>query len=106
MLNAIAEPRRRDILRLLRDKTMSSGEISSHFEVTHAAISQHLKVLETAGLVTVHKQGKLRIYQARPEGLAELRQFWEEFWDNAPQLLKEAAETEERINKKGDTTGG
>jgi len=95
-LHALAEPRRRDILRLIYNKELSSGEIASHFEVTGPAISQHLKVLADARLVTVRKQGTKRLYQARPEGLAEVRAYLEGFWEDNLQQLKMAAEAEER----------
>ena len=95
-LRALAEPRRRDILRLIYSKELSSGEISSHFEVTGPAISQHLKVLVDAGLVTMRKQGTKRLYKARPEGLAEVRAYLDGFWEENLQQLKMAAEAEER----------
>ncbi len=103
VLQAIAEPRRREILRLLQSAELSSGEIASHFDdVTRPAISQHLKVLTEAGLVTLRKEGTRRLYQARPEGLAEVRSFLEGFWDDQLQLLKRAAEAEERRTKERD----
>ena len=101
VLRAIAEPRRREILRLLQSEELSSGAIARHFEdVTRPAISQHLKVLTEAGLVTLRKEGTRRLYQARPEGLAEVRRYLEGFWDDQLQLLKRAAEAEERRTKK------
>jgi DNA-binding transcriptional ArsR family regulator len=105
VLQAIAEPRRRDILRLVQRRELSSGEIAAHFEVTRPAISQHLQVLAEAGLVTVRREGTKRMYQARPEGLAELRTFLEEFWDAHLQLLKQAAEAEERRLEQDDSAG-
>ena len=72
-LRAIAEPRRREILALVRDAERSSGEIAAHFDVTGPAVSQHLAVLLDAGLVAVRRRGTRRLYRARPEGLAELR---------------------------------
>lgn len=103
VLQAIAEPRRREILNLVRKAELSSGEIAAHFgDVTRPAISQHLKVLSEAGLVTLRKEGTRRLYQARPEGLAEVRSYLEGFWDDQLQLLKRAAEAEERrIKKRG-----
>ena len=71
-LRAIAEPHRRQILRLVWDGELSAGEIASHFEVTRPAISQHLTVLKEAGLVSERRNGTKRLYRARPEGLAEL----------------------------------
>jgi DNA-binding transcriptional ArsR family regulator len=96
VLKAIAEPRRREILRLVRDAELSSGEIAAHFDVTRPAISQHLQVLVAAGLVSMRRQATRRLYRARPEGLAELRSLLVEFWDDRLQLLKEAAEAEQR----------
>lgn len=77
---AIAEPRRREILRLVRDGERSVGEIAGHFDVTQPAISQHLKVLERAGLVTVRADGTRRLYRLRTDGLVDLRVFLEELW--------------------------
>ena len=93
---AIAEPRRRAILRLVRDRELSAGEIASHFDVTRPAVSQHLNVLKEAGLVSERRNGTRRLYRARPEGLAELRDFLEEFWDVRLEALKREAEKEER----------
>ena len=102
-IRAIAEPRRRDILTLIQDAELPSGEIASHFDVTRPAISQHLSVLVAAGLATMRKDGTRRLYRARPEGLAELRQYLERFWEDRLQLLKREAETEERRSQKSDT---
>jgi DNA-binding transcriptional ArsR family regulator len=95
-LKAIAAPRRRQILRLVRDDELSAGEIASNFDVTRPAVSQHLNVLKEAGLVSERRNGTRRLYRARPEGLAELRDFLEEFWDVRLEVLKREAEKEER----------
>jgi DNA-binding transcriptional ArsR family regulator len=95
-LKAIAEPRRRAILSLVRDGELSAGEIASHFEVTRPAVSQHLNVLKEAGLVSERRNGTRRLYRARPEGLVELREFLEGFWDVRLEALKREAEKEER----------
>lgn len=95
-LKAIAEPRRRAILSLVRDGELSAGEIASHFEVTRPAVSQHLNVLKGAGLVSERRNGTRRLYRARPEGLVELRDFLEGFWDVRLEALKREAEKEER----------
>jgi len=95
-LRAIAEPRRRRILQLIQSGELSAGEIASHFNVTRPAISQHLGVLEHAGLVGVRREGTRRMYRARPEGLQELRAFLTEFWEDGLQRLAVAAEAEER----------
>ena len=95
-LRAIAEPRRREILRLVWDAELPAGKIASHFDVTHAAISQHLRVLREAALVTERREGTRRLYRASPEGLGELRAYLESYWDEGLQRLKVAAEREER----------
>lgn len=95
-LRAIAEPRRRQILRLVRDDEMSAGDIASHFEVTRSAVSQHLRVLKDAGLVSERRHGTRRIYRIRPEGLAELREFIDGLWEIQLATLKRVAEAEER----------
>jgi DNA-binding transcriptional ArsR family regulator len=95
-LRAIAEPRRRRILKLVGAEELSAGEIASHFEVTRPAISQHLTVLRGAGLLTERRVGTRRLYRARPEGLAELRSFLDEFWADGLDRLKVAAEQAEK----------
>ena len=105
VLQALAEPRRRDILFLIQRAELSSGEIAAHFDVTRPAISQHLQVLATAGLVNVRRDGTRRMYQARPEGLGELRRFVEAFWDDRLERLKQAAEAEERRREYNGTAG-
>lgn len=95
-LKAIAEPHRRRILRLVWDAELSAGDIASHFAVTRPAISQHLGVLKEAGLVNERRNGTKRLYRARPEGLAELKAFLDEFWGHRLEVLKQEAEREER----------
>lgn len=95
-IHALAEPRRRDILYLVRDGELTSSAIASHFDITAPAISQHLKVLEEAGLVVVRRAGTKRFYGIRREGFNELKQYIESFWEDSLLRLKEAAEEEER----------
>jgi DNA-binding transcriptional ArsR family regulator len=97
-LKAITVPRRRQILRLVRDGELSAGEIASHFDVTRPAVSQDLTLLKEAGLVEERRNGTRRLYRARPEGLAELKAFLEEFWDVRLEALKRETEREERKN--------
>ena len=99
-LKAIAEPRRRQILALVRDGELSAGEIAAQFDVTRPAISQHLTVLKEAGLVSERRNGTRRLYQARPEGLAELKAFLDGFWDERLNALRREAERKER-SKRG-----
>jgi DNA-binding transcriptional ArsR family regulator len=93
---AIAEPRRRDILRLVRDRELSAGEIASHFEVTRPAVSQHLRVLREAGLLDHRRDGTRRLYRVRPEGLDDLRTFLDDFWADGLERLRLAAELDQQ----------
>ncbi len=101
-LKAIAAPRRRRILSLVRDGELSAGEIAAHFDVTRPAVSQHLNVLKEAGLVSERRNGTKRLYRARPEGLARLKAYLEEFWDERLEALKREAEREERTKHGSD----
>jgi DNA-binding transcriptional ArsR family regulator len=101
-LKAIAAPHRRQILRLVREGELSAGEIAAHFDVTRPAVSQHLNVLKEAGLLSERRNGTRRLYRARPQGLAELRTFLEEFWDERLEALKIEAEQEERKRHADD----
>ena len=96
VLRALAEPRRQEILRLVSQYELASGEIAAHFSVTRPAISQHLQVLKAAGLVSERRDGTRHLYVARPEGLAELKAFLEEFWDSALARLATVAEAQQR----------
>ena len=96
---AIAAPRRRQILSLVRDDELSAGEIASHFDVSRPAVSQHLNVLKEAGLVSERRNGTKRLYRAQPEALAELRAFLEQFWGDRLEALKREAEREERTKR-------
>jgi DNA-binding transcriptional ArsR family regulator len=99
-LRAIAEPRRRQILELVRERELSAGEIASQFDVTRPAISQHLGVLKEAGLVDERRNGTQRLYRARPQGLSELKTFLDGFWDEKLEALQREAEREEKKRGK------
>lgn len=95
-IEAIAEPRRREILRLVRGEEMTAGTIAAHFDVTRQAVSQHLRVLHGAGLLSERRDGARRIYRVRPEGLLELRAFLDDFWSDRLEKLKREVEAEEK----------
>jgi DNA-binding transcriptional ArsR family regulator len=88
VVDAISDPRRREILRLVRDRQLAAGEIAARFDVTRPTISQHLTVLRNAGLVGERRDGTRRLYHTRPEGLAELRSFLDGLWDDSLERLK------------------
>lgn len=94
-LAALAEPRRRAILQLVRDGLRSVNEIAERFDVTQQAVSQHLHVLHDAGLVEVRPEGARRLYVIRPEGLASVEAFLADLWPASLQRLKRAAERDD-----------
>ena len=100
---AVAEPTRREILQLVRDDERTVGDIADHFDVSRPAISQHLRVLADAELVTVRHDGTRRFYRARPEGLAELTEWMTGFWTNSLQTLAIEVERERWNSKKADS---
>lgn len=91
---------RREILRLVWGRELTAGEIASQFDVTHAAISQHLRVLREAQLVSERREGRHRLYRARPEALGELRAYMEAYWREGLQRMKREAELEERRGRR------
>jgi DNA-binding transcriptional ArsR family regulator len=95
-LRAIAEPRRREILRLVWSTELPAASIAAHFEnVTRSAISQHLGVLRAADLVTERRDGTRRLYRANRSEMARLHEFLDEFWTSALDRLRDAAEADE-----------
>ena len=98
-LKAIAEPRRRRILRLVADEELSAGAIASHFEVSRPAVSQHLKVLRETDLVSERRDGRRRFYRARPEPLGEIQEYLASLWSSSLVRLKDAVEGEERSER-------
>jgi DNA-binding transcriptional ArsR family regulator len=93
--HALAEPRRRAMLLLVRDGPCSVNEIAEHFEISQQAVSQHLRVLREAGLVAVRPEGQRRLYTVRPEGLESLETFLAELWPASLQRLKHAVESDD-----------
>jgi DNA-binding transcriptional ArsR family regulator len=101
-LKALAEPRRRAILRLVASGELAAGEIAAAFEVTRTAVSQHLTVLRNAGLLTERREGTRRLYRARPEGLAGLRRFLDDMWASSLEEARRLVEAEEGITDDED----
>lgn len=92
---AIADPIRRRVLELVRDRELAAGELAGEFEVSRPAVSRHLRVLREAGLVRERRAGRSRLYRADPAPLAELRDWLERYWDERLDALKTLAEEEE-----------
>src|SRR5437764_9884588 len=96
VFEAVAQPNRREILRLLSGRELSAGAIASHFAVTQPAISQHLKVLREVGLLNERRDGQRRMLSVRAEGLADLHEFLAAILPARLDRLNEVAEREER----------
>ena len=95
-IRALAAPRRREILRLLDAGERSAGTLHRALpDVTFGAVSQHLRVLQEAGLVAVRAEGRGRFYRVVPQALAPHRRWLAALWDDALYALKLAAELEE-----------
>ncbi|HEY4348478.1 MAG TPA: metalloregulator ArsR/SmtB family transcription factor [Gaiellaceae bacterium] len=91
-IEALADPTRRAVFEHLNEHPMAVGELAAHLPVSRPAVSQHLKVLKEAGLVSERRDGTRRIYGIAPDGLAELRDYFEQFWNRALVSFKAAAE--------------
>ena len=99
-LKALAEPRRRAILRLVWSREMTATNIAANFDdVTRSAISQHLRVLRVAKLVGERRDGSRRLYRANPEEMVRLRHFLEQYWQSGLERLQDAAEAAERLKE-------
>jgi DNA-binding transcriptional ArsR family regulator len=92
-LKALAEPRRREILRLVWSQELPSTSIAEHFgEVTRSAISQHLGVLKEAGLVSERRDGTRRLYRAQQDEMRRLREELDTYWTTGLERLRDVAE--------------
>ena len=95
-MDALGDPTRRAIFERLRSGPLSVGEIAAEVPVSRPAVSQHLRVLKEAGLVTERRNGTRRLYRLDPDGLGELRRYVEDFWMDALAAFKAEAERERR----------
>lgn len=98
VFQAIADPTRREVLRLLANGELAISEITSHFPISRTAIAKHLHILSEANLVSGKKVGREKIYQLQPEPLTEVKQwlsYYEQFWSNKLSLLKFAVENDD-----------
>ena len=99
-LDALGDPTRRLVLKRLREGTRSVTEIAKGMDVSRPAVSQHLKVLKTAGLVVVRVEGRRRLYAVDARGIEALRRWLDGFWDQALIAFKDAAEREAARQRK------
>lgn len=91
-IQALADPTRRAVFERLRRGPQAVGRLAAGLDVTRPAVSQHLKVLEGAGLVRARRDGVRRIYSVEIEGLRELRRYLDRFWDDALRSFQAEAE--------------
>jgi DNA-binding transcriptional ArsR family regulator len=92
VLRALAEPPRRRILTLVADREVPAGEIAQHFDITHQAVSQHLRVLRDAGLLNERRDGTRRLYAIRPEAIESVRAYLDELWPASLDRLRATVE--------------
>ena len=92
-LSALADPTRRAVFERLSRGPASVGALAAGLPVSRPAVSQHLKALKIAGLVTDRSDGTRRIYNVDPDGLGELRRWLDQFWDAALEAFKTEVET-------------
>jgi DNA-binding transcriptional ArsR family regulator len=100
VLRALADPHRRHMLKLVRGDELAAGQIATHFDITQQAVSQHLRVLKSAGLLSERRQGTRRLYVLRPEALEPVRSVLDDLWPDALVRLKHVVE--ERKKQKGN----
>jgi DNA-binding transcriptional ArsR family regulator len=104
-LFAIADPTRRRIVELLAERDRTAGELVAEFDISAPAISQHLKVLREAGLVTVRAEGQSRVQQFNPEGFGEVEAWMEKtraFWSSRLDALERELRAEDARNAKAE----
>jgi len=96
VLDALGDWTRRQIFESLRAGPRSVGEIAAGVPVSRPAVSQHLRVLKEAGLVSDRKEGTRRLYRVEPQGLAQIRQYFDSFWGEALERFAAEARKESR----------
>ncbi|HEX6576994.1 MAG TPA: metalloregulator ArsR/SmtB family transcription factor [Jiangellaceae bacterium] len=92
-IEIVAEPHRREILRLCWDGDRAAGDLAAHFDITFGAVSQHLKVLRDGGLVSVRRHGTHRYYRANRDELGSLAAYLESMWSDQLNRLSVLAES-------------
>ena len=94
-MDALGDPTRRRVFELLAARPQAVGELAAGLPVSRPAVSQHLRVLKEAGLVSERRDGTRRVYRVEPRGVAELRDYADRFWQRALADFKQAAERDE-----------
>jgi DNA-binding transcriptional ArsR family regulator len=99
--DALGDPTRRAVLMRLRAGGRSVGDIAEGMDVSRPAVSQHLKILKAARLVTVHAEGTRRVYAVDTRGIQSLQKWFDQFWDETLLAFKDAAELEAAKEESG-----
>src|SRR6476660_3530842 len=99
-MDALGDPTRRAVFELLQGGEQSVGELAARLPVSRPAVSQHLKVLKEAELVDERRNGTRRLYRVDPRGVAEVRAYFDRFWNEALAAFKEAAERSDHKEEK------
>ena len=102
MLEALAEPVRREIVERLVERPSAVTELAQDMPISRSAVSQHLQVLKRAQLVTDRPAGTRRIYQVDPDALAILRAYFESFWSRSLETFRELADSDHRKDSDAD----
>jgi DNA-binding transcriptional ArsR family regulator len=102
MLEALAEPVRREIIERLVERPSAVTELARDMPISRSAVSQHLQVLKRAQLVTDRAAGTRRIYQVDPDALAILRAYFESFWTRSLETFRELADSDHRKDPDAD----
>lgn len=103
-MDALGDPTRRRIFERLADGPAPVGQLAAGLPVSRPAVSQHLRVLKSAGLVTDQQVGTRRFYALEPAGIMAVREYWEQFWSRALDRFREAAD--EQAGKHRETSHG
>ena len=98
---ALADPTRREVFERLAERPQAVGELAERLPVSRPAVSQHLKVLKEAGLVTDRPDGARRVYQIDPKGLGQIRAWLDQFWDEALEAFRAEVESDVEEGTKG-----
>ena len=106
MFVAIASPVRRALLDTLSAGPRPVRDLAAEFSISRPAVSQHLRVLKDAGLVTDRKTGTRRLYQLDPEGVARLRAHFDQVWDKAMSAFQASVTSQKAASQKGEVKHG
>jgi len=101
-MEALGDGTRREIFERLAQGPAAVGELAAGLPVSRPAVSQHLRVLKAAGLVTDHAAGTRRIYALEPDGIAAMREYWERVWSGALEWFRAVAEDEKEKSRDRD----